>query len=90
MPEIHLYARVLGYEGGAHVFADGTDVSIIFYFWYTTQTLYRFIWPHYTREIDTDVKQSDALNISHKLTEFLIHLGNQFSGQDIGFLDFPK
>jgi len=26
MPEIHLYARVLGYEGGAHVFADGSDV----------------------------------------------------------------
>ena len=28
MPELHLYVRVLGYEGGAHMFADGTDVSI--------------------------------------------------------------
>ena len=28
MPEIHLYVRVLGYEGGAHVFSDGSDVSI--------------------------------------------------------------
>ena len=27
MPEIHLYVRVLGYEGGAHVFSDGSDVS---------------------------------------------------------------
>ena len=27
MPEIHFYVRILGYEGGAHVFADGTDVS---------------------------------------------------------------
>ena len=27
MPEIHLYVRVLNYEGGAHVFADGSDVS---------------------------------------------------------------
>ena len=28
LPEIHLYVRVLGYEGGAHMFADGTDVSM--------------------------------------------------------------
>ena len=27
LPEIHLYVRVLGYEGGAHMFADGSDVS---------------------------------------------------------------
>ena len=27
LPEIHLYVRVLEYEGGPHVFADGTDVS---------------------------------------------------------------
>ena len=27
LPEIHLYVRVLEYEGGAHMFADGTDVS---------------------------------------------------------------
>ena len=27
LPELHLYVRVLEYEGGAHVFADGTDVS---------------------------------------------------------------
>ena len=27
MPELHLYVRVLGYEGGAHMFADGSDVS---------------------------------------------------------------
>ena len=27
MPEIHLYVRVLGYEGGAHVFSNDTDVS---------------------------------------------------------------
>ena len=26
MPELHLYVRVLDYEGGAHVFADGSDV----------------------------------------------------------------
>merc|ERR1712079_311415 len=26
LPEIHLYVRVLGYEGGAHTFADGTDI----------------------------------------------------------------
>ena len=32
MPEIHLYVRVLGYEGGAHMFADGGDVSIILHF----------------------------------------------------------
>jgi len=25
LPEIHLYVRILGYEGGAHMFADGTD-----------------------------------------------------------------
>ena len=29
MPEIHLYVRVLGYEGGAHVFSNDTDVSFI-------------------------------------------------------------
>ena len=29
LPEVHLYVRVLGYEGGAHVFADGTDVSSV-------------------------------------------------------------
>ena len=28
MPELHLYVRVLDYEGGAHVFADGSDVSV--------------------------------------------------------------
>ena len=28
MPEIDLYVRVLGYEGGAHVFSDGSDVSM--------------------------------------------------------------
>ena len=27
LPEIHLYVRILGYEGGAHMFADGSDVS---------------------------------------------------------------
>ena len=27
MPEIHLYVRVLDYEGGAHVFSNDTDVS---------------------------------------------------------------
>ena len=27
MPEIHLYVRVLNYEGGAHVFSNDTDVS---------------------------------------------------------------
>ena len=27
MPEIHWYYRVLEYQGGPHVFADGTDVS---------------------------------------------------------------
>ena len=27
MPEIHLYVRVLNYEGGAHVFADGSDLG---------------------------------------------------------------
>ena len=27
MPEIHLYVRVQDYEGGAHMFADGSDVS---------------------------------------------------------------
>ena len=28
-PEVHLYVRVLNYEGGAHVFSDGSDVQII-------------------------------------------------------------
>ena len=28
MPELHLYVRVLDYEGGAHVFADGSDVCL--------------------------------------------------------------
>jgi len=32
MPEIHLYIRVLGYEGGAHVFSDGSDVFHSDYF----------------------------------------------------------
>ena len=27
MPELHLFVRVLDYEGGAHVFGDGTTVS---------------------------------------------------------------
>ena len=27
LPEIHLYVRILEYEGGAHVFANDTDVS---------------------------------------------------------------
>ena len=27
MPEIHLYIRVLDYEGGPHMFSDGSDVS---------------------------------------------------------------
>ena len=26
MPEIDMFVRVLGYEGGAHVFSDGSDV----------------------------------------------------------------
>ena len=29
MPELHLYVRVQGYEGGAHMFADGSDVRIL-------------------------------------------------------------
>jgi len=32
LPELHLYVRVLGYEGGAHMFADGTDVFHSDYF----------------------------------------------------------
>merc|ERR1712107_659914 len=32
MPELHLYVRVLDYEGGAHVFADGSDVFHSDYF----------------------------------------------------------
>ena len=32
MPEIHLYVRVLDYEGGAHVFSNDTDVSHQLYF----------------------------------------------------------
>jgi len=32
MPELHLYVRVLGYEGGAHVFSDGTDIFHSDYF----------------------------------------------------------
>ena len=39
LPEIHLYVRVLGYEGGAHMFADGTDVSRDFNY---RLTYYRF------------------------------------------------
>jgi len=31
-PEVHLYVRVLEYEGGAHVFADGTDIFHSDYF----------------------------------------------------------
>ena len=27
IPEVHLYIRVLEYQGGPHVFSDGTDVS---------------------------------------------------------------
>ena len=29
IPEIHLYVRILDYEGGAHVFSNDTDVSTI-------------------------------------------------------------
>jgi len=32
LPEIHLYVRVLGYEGGAHMFADGGDIFHSDYF----------------------------------------------------------
>jgi len=32
LPEVHLYVRVLGYEGGAHVFSDGTDIFHSDYF----------------------------------------------------------
>ena len=28
MPELHLYVRVLDHEGGAHVFADGSEVLL--------------------------------------------------------------
>ena len=28
MPELHLYVRVKDYEGGAHMFSDGSDVSL--------------------------------------------------------------
>eukprot|EP00091_Calanus_sinicus_P015824 TRINITY_DN3460_c0_g1_i1.p1 TRINITY_DN3460_c0_g1~~TRINITY_DN3460_c0_g1_i1.p1 ORF type:complete len:324 (-),score=69.51 TRINITY_DN3460_c0_g1_i1:466-1413(-) len=31
-PEVHLYVRVLNYEGGAHVFSDGTDIFHSDYF----------------------------------------------------------
>merc|ERR1711973_455608 len=32
IPELHLYVRVAGYEGGAHVFSDGSDVFHSDYF----------------------------------------------------------
>merc|ERR1712130_132677 len=32
MPEIHLYVRVLNYEGGAHVFSNDTDIFHSDYF----------------------------------------------------------
>jgi len=32
MPEIHLYVRVLGYEGGPHMFSDGSDIFHSDYF----------------------------------------------------------
>merc|ERR1711936_778201 len=32
LPEIHLYVRVLGYEGGAHMFPDGSDIFHSDYF----------------------------------------------------------
>ena len=31
MPELHLFVRVKGYEGGAHMFSDGSDVSHVEY-----------------------------------------------------------
>eukprot|EP00090_Calanus_glacialis_P021682 TRINITY_DN33458_c0_g1_i1.p1 TRINITY_DN33458_c0_g1~~TRINITY_DN33458_c0_g1_i1.p1 ORF type:complete len:428 (+),score=79.42 TRINITY_DN33458_c0_g1_i1:15-1298(+) len=31
-PEVHLYVRVLNYEGGAHVFSDGSDIFHSDYF----------------------------------------------------------
>ena len=27
LPELHLYVRVLEYQGGAHMFSDGSDVG---------------------------------------------------------------
>ena len=42
MPEIHLYVRVLDYEGGAHVFSNDTDVSHQLYFQQYRSLSYNF------------------------------------------------
>ena len=32
LPEIHLYFRILGYDGGQHTFSDGSDIFHADYF----------------------------------------------------------
>ena len=42
MPKIHLYVRVLDYEGGAHVFSNDTDISHQLYFQQYRSLSYNF------------------------------------------------
>ena len=50
LPEIHLYVRILEYEGGAHVFANDTDVSW-FYSYKARQVLILGINLHFIWEV---------------------------------------
>ena len=73
MPEIHLYVRVLGYEGGAHMFADGGDVSRYFN---CRLTFYRFL--HFITFINYIHKSSRTNN---DLVMQIFH-SDYFSGWD--------
>jgi len=68
MPELHWYYRVLGYQGGAHVFSDGTDVFHSDYFsgWKEEELQY---------VLDNCENESEAANSDAFCTGFLTFRG---------------
>jgi len=68
MPEIHLYVRVLGYEGGAHVFSDGSDIFHSDYFsgWNETEL---------QRVLDNCENDSEASNPTAYCSDWLTFRG---------------
>jgi len=67
-PEVHLYVRVLEYEGGAHVFSDGSDIFHSDYFSGWEE-------PELQSVLDNCENYSDAANPDAFCSDFLTFRG---------------
>jgi len=68
LPELHLYVRVLDYEGGAHMFSDGSDIFHSDYFSGWDETKLQHV-------LDNCDNESEAANPNAFCSDFLTFRG---------------